>query len=135
MTPMIASLDHLVLTVTDIDATVAFYTETLGMEAEVFHPADGTTRTALRFGTQKINLHQAGAAFRPHARSPVPGSGDLCFLTSEDLEAWAAHLDAQGVAIEEGPVARSGAVGPIRSIYLRDPDGNLLEISQPVAGK
>lgn len=129
MTPRLTSIDHLVLTVADIDATVAFYVDVLGMGRQVFRPADGSTRMALRFGPQKINLHQAGAEFRPHGRSPTPGSGDLCFLTETPLEDWAAHLAACGVAVEEGPVTRSGATGPIRSLYIRDPDGNLIEVS------
>lgn len=132
MTPRVASLDHLVLTVADLEATVVFYEMVLGMTSEVFHPADGTRRLALRFGAQKINLHPAGAEFKPHARTPGPGSADLCFLTETALEAWTLHLDALGVGIEEGPVARNGAAGPLRSIYLRDPDGNLIEISQPL---
>ena len=125
------SLDHLVLTVADIAATVEFYKGVLGMGAEQFTPADGSTRTALKFGSQKINLHQAGAEFDPKARHAQPGSADLCFLTDRPLIQWQAHLTAQGVQIEEGPVQRTGATGPILSIYIRDPDGNLLEISNP----
>ena len=131
MAPRVTSLDHLVLTTRDMEACIGFYSGVLGMEARSFAAADGTTRQALHFGAQKINLHQAGAEFAPHARRPMPGSADLCLLSDTPLEAWQAHLAARGIAIEEGPVARSGATGPIRSLYIRDPDGNLIEISEP----
>ncbi|MFK7753233.1 MAG: VOC family protein [Sedimentitalea sp.] len=129
MSPKLSALDHLVLTVRDLDRTVAFYTSVLGMEVERFHPADGSTRYALRFGCQKINLHVAGHEFEPKARNPAPGSGDLCFLSQTALQDWQSHLAAKGIAIEEGPVARTGATGPILSLYVRDPDGTLIEIS------
>lgn len=127
----IDSLDHLVLTVADIDATVAFYVHALGMEAVTF----GEGRRALSFGSQKINLHPASAPIRPHARRPQAGSADLCFLTGVPLDDVIAHLRACGVAIEEGPVPRTGATAPIRSVYCRDPDGNLIEVAnvQPAA--
>lgn len=118
-------LDHLVLTVADIEATCAFYERVLGMRRVVF----GAGRVALQFGRQKINLHQAGREFEPKALRPTPGSADLCFLAAIPMDAVLAHLAAAGVTIEEGPVARTGALGPIRSVYLRDPDGNLLEIA------
>jgi catechol 2,3-dioxygenase-like lactoylglutathione lyase family enzyme len=121
---LIDHLDHLVLTVADIDATVAFYTSALGMELVTF-----AGRKALRFGEQKINLHQTGNEFEPKAAHPTAGSGDLCFITKAPLEDVIAHLNAGGYSIELGPVARTGAVGTIRSIYLRDPDFNLIEIS------
>ncbi len=127
--PQVEALDHLVLTVADIDATVAFYCGVLGMRREVFRPADGTERVALAFGAQKINLHLAGAEFEPKAMRPVPGSGDLCFLTSDSLDAWQARFSAHGIAVEDGPVARTGATGPLMSLYVRDPDGNLIEVS------
>jgi len=127
--PHIASLDHLVLTVADIDATCAFYVDVLGMQAHRFTPADGSIRTALSFGTQKINLHQKGAEFDPKSAHPTPGSADLCFLTESPLDAWQTHLLTAGVEIEDGPIARTGAAGPITSLYIRDPDGNLIEIS------
>ena len=126
-----SSLDHLVLTVGDIARSLEFYRDVLGMEPLSFEAADGSVRHALRFGGQKINLHQAGAEFAPHAAAPAPGTADLCFLTEAPLGRWQAHLAARGVAVEEGPVARSGATGPIRSLYVRDPDGNLIEISRP----
>jgi catechol 2,3-dioxygenase-like lactoylglutathione lyase family enzyme len=121
---VIDHLDHLVLTVADIDATVAFYSSALGMEVVTFG-----NRKALRFGEQKINLHQAGKEFEPKAAHPTPGSGDLCFITKAPIEKVISHLKALHRAIEEGPVERTGAVGTIRSIYLRDPDFNLIEIS------
>ena len=131
--PNLDTLDHLVLTVADPAATAAFYETVLGMRREIFHPADGTTRIALKFGAQKINLHAAETPFAPHAERPAPGSADLCFLTSAPLEAWQAHLDEQTVPVICGPVARTGATGPIRSIYIRDPDGNLIEIAVPTS--
>lgn len=127
--PEITALDHLVLTVIDIEVTIAFYRDVLGMQPEAFHPADGSTRWALRFGSQKINLHQAGAEFEPKAAEVHPGSADLCFLSETPLEDWQSHFATFGVTVELGPVPRSGATGPIRSLYLRDPDGNLIEIS------
>lgn len=129
MPPKLKSLDHLVLTVSDLSATVTFYSQVLGMRAERFHPADGSTRWALEFGRQKINLHQSGAEFEPKARTVTPGSADLCFLSDVPLEDWQAHLVEKGIEVEQGPIARTGATGPIRSLYVRDPDGNLLEIS------
>ncbi|MBJ6372298.1 VOC family protein [Sedimentitalea arenosa] len=132
MPPRLTALDHLVLTVADIPATLAFYADVLGMTAETFQPADGTMRHALRFGTQKINLHPRGGEFDPRATHPRPGSADLCFLTDRPLADWQAHLQAHGIAVIDGPVRRTGATGPIRSIYLRDPDGNLIEIATPL---
>ncbi|MFE0754463.1 VOC family protein [Inquilinus sp. NPDC058860] len=120
-------LDHLVLTVASIEATCDFYTRALGMQVETF----GQNRKALRFGDQKINLHQAGREFEPKALRPTPGSADLCFIAVTPLEEVVAHLQRLGIAIEEGPVPRTGAAGPIRSVYLRDPDANLIEISNP----
>lgn len=129
MTPRVKALDHLVLTVADIDITVDFYTRVLGMQAERFTPAGDAPRMALRFGVQKINLHQTGAEFRPHAGRVQAGSADICFLSETPLAIWQTHIGAQGIAIEEGPVRRTGSEGPILSIYLRDPDGNLIEVS------
>jgi catechol 2,3-dioxygenase-like lactoylglutathione lyase family enzyme len=121
----IDSLDHLVLTVRDIDASCAFYARVLGMELVTF----GAGRKALAFGTQKINLHQAGREFEPKAQQPTPGSADLCFLTSVPLPEVQRHLAACGVPVAEGPVQRTGAQGPILSVYFRDPDMNLIEVS------
>lgn len=124
---LIQSLDHLVLTVASIEETAAFYCGVLGMERVTF----GAGRTALGFGSQKINLHEAGREFEPKAVRPTPGSGDLCFLASRPLAEVIAAIEAAGIAVEDGPVPRTGAAGPITSIYLRDPDGNLVEISEP----
>jgi catechol 2,3-dioxygenase-like lactoylglutathione lyase family enzyme len=122
----LGGLDHLVLTVTDVEETVAFY-ERLGMRRETF----GDGRIALRFGAQKLNLHRAGAEISPHAEHPTPGSADICFLVEGRLDDVADELTTLGVPIELGPVDRTGATGPIRSVYLRDPDGNLVELSEP----
>jgi len=118
-------LDHFVLTVQDIATTCGFYTRALGMEVVTF----GAGRTALRFGQQKINLHEVGKEYKPNAARPTPGSGDLCFLSDRPLAEWINHLRALGVTIEEGPAKKTGALGPIESIYVRDPDRNLVEIS------
>lgn len=126
----IASIDHIVLTVADIAATCAFYEKALGMGVERFRPADGgAERVALKFGRQKINLHQAGAEFKPHARKPVSGSSDFCLIAATPITQVQAHLISCGVAIELGPAARTGATGKLNSIYFRDPDGNLVEVS------
>jgi catechol 2,3-dioxygenase-like lactoylglutathione lyase family enzyme len=121
-------LDHLVLTVADMDATVEFYTSVLGMQAVTF----GAGRTALTFGHSKINLHQAGREFEPKASRPTPGSADLCLIAADPLERVITELAAHGVPIEEGPVERTGATGSILSVYLRDPDQNLIEVSNYV---
>ena len=118
-------LDHLVLTVADIEATCAFYERVLGMEAVTF----GEGRRALTFGTQKINLHQAGREFEPKAQHPTPGSGDLCLITTTLIHEVLDHLRASGVEVVEGPTRKIGALGPIESVYFRDPDGNLIEVS------
>ncbi len=131
-TPRLTALDHLVLTVADMAATLAFYGDVLGMQADVFTPADGSTRHALCFGQQKINLHPAAAPFDPKAARVTPGSADLCFLSDTPLADWQAHLGRNGIPIEQGPIRRTGAEGPILSIYVRDPDGNLIEIANPV---
>ncbi|MBI2001919.1 MAG: VOC family protein [candidate division NC10 bacterium] len=121
----IERIDHLVLTVQDIAATCNFYSRVLGMQAVTF----GEGRTALQFGQQKINLHQRGKEFEPKAMRPAPGSGDICFITRVPLRQAMDHIISCGVEIIEGPVKRTGALGPIESIYLRDPDGNLVEVS------
>jgi catechol 2,3-dioxygenase-like lactoylglutathione lyase family enzyme len=118
-------LDHLVLTVASIERTCAFYASALGMEVVTF----GAGRTALKFGRQKINLHQVGKEAEPKAARPTPGSGDLCFIAATPLEEVMAHLGGLGVAVELGPVPRAGAIGEMRSIYFRDPDSNLIEVS------
>jgi len=121
----IERLDHLVLTVRSVDATCAFYAKVLNMEAVSF----GSGRRALVFGQQKINLHEAGKEIEPKAAKPAPGSADLCFVIRMPLSEAADHVRACGVEIIEGPVKRTGALGPMVSIYFRDPDGNLIEIS------
>jgi catechol 2,3-dioxygenase-like lactoylglutathione lyase family enzyme len=126
---VIDRLDHLVLTVRDIEATCAFYERVLGMRREGF----GAGRVALRFGRQKINLHPYPSPVEIVAGDPRPGSADLCFIAATPLEDVIAHLEACGVAIEMGPLERTGAEGPINSVYLRDPDGNLIEVSNQAA--
>jgi len=121
----ITGLDHIVLTVRSIARTCEFYKQALNAEVITF----GAGRTALQLGDNKINLHEAGKEFEPKARTPTPGSGDICLITSAPLADVAQHLRAQGIEIEEGPVARTGARGPILSLYIRDPDGNLVEIA------
>jgi catechol 2,3-dioxygenase-like lactoylglutathione lyase family enzyme len=125
MSVKVRAIDHIVLTVKDIDATCAFYARVLGMNVATF----GSGRRALSFGTQKINLHQYGREFEPKAKKPTPGSADLCFLTSISISDVVEHLRACGVELLEGPVQRTGAVGPVMSVYFRDPDGNLIEVS------
>jgi catechol 2,3-dioxygenase-like lactoylglutathione lyase family enzyme len=123
---MITGLDHLVLTVRDLDAAVRFYVDGLGMELREFDQG----RKALHFGNQKIHLHLAGHEFEPKAARATPGSADLCFLTERPLAEVSARLEAIGCPIIEGPVPRTGATGPMLSIYTRDPDGNLVEVAR-----
>jgi len=126
---VIHRLDHLVLTVQNLQNTIDFYENVLGMEVVQF----GGGRYALHFGNQKINLHERGREFEPKADTPLPGSADLCFIASTPLDDVMRHLERCGVAIEEGPVIRTGATGKIRSVYVRDPDRNLIEISNYVS--
>ncbi|MDL5360744.1 VOC family protein [Halalkalicoccus sp. NIPERK01] len=119
-------IDHLVLTVSDVEATCGFYGDVLGATVVTFGPDD---RTALRFGDQKINLHKAGGEFEPHARSPTPGSGDFCLLVESGIEEVVDHLDESDVETVHGPVEKHGTLGPMRSVYVRDPDGNLVELA------
>ena len=121
-------LDHLVLTVHDISASIHFYTRILGMKAVTF----GNARTALVFGDQKINLHQLGNEFEPKAEKVASGSADLCFVTKQNISQILEHLKTEGIDIIEGPVIRTGARSPLLSIYFRDPDGNLLEVANEV---
>lgn len=118
-------LDHFVLTVANIDATCSFYGTVLGMDVTTF----GQGRKALSFGDQKINLHQAGREFEPKALRPTAGSGDFCLITQTPLADVLEHLKLCDVPVEDGPVARTGALGPIVSVYIRDPDHNLVEIA------
>lgn len=125
---MIDHLDHLVLTALNAQATQDFYTRVLGMQLETF----GAGRMAFKFGSQKINLHIRGQEFEPKAHLPVPGALDLCFIASIPLEQVIERLQQANWPIIEGPVLRTGATGPIRSVYVRDPDLNLIEISEQV---
>jgi catechol 2,3-dioxygenase-like lactoylglutathione lyase family enzyme len=129
----ISHIDHLVLTVADIPTTVDWYERVLGMR----HVTFAGERHALTFGRQKLNLHQAGRELEPRAARPIPGSADVCLIAAASLIEVQAHLSARGVPVEQGPVARTGAIGPITSVYVRDPDGNLIEIAEsspPVGG-
>lgn len=119
-------IDHLVLTCADLERSASWYQRVLGMERETFGP---DRRTALRFGSQKLNLHQERAEFRPNAKEARPGSIDICFITAIAAADVARHLGGCGVAIELGPVEKIGALGPMTSVYCRDPDGNLIEIA------
>ena len=123
-------VDHFVLTVADVEASCAFYQRVLGMAVVSF----GDGRKALRFGQQKINLHAHGREFEPKAKRPTPGAADFCLITSVPLGEVTAHLRAEGVAIIEGPVPRTGATGSIVSVYFRDPDGNLVEVANRAGG-
>ncbi|WP_428033679.1 VOC family protein [Amphritea sp.] len=124
----VEQLDHLVLTVTDIQTTVDFYTSVMGMEKVVF----GEGRIALSFGQQKINLHQQGNEFEPKAAHVQPGSADLCFIIHQPIAQAIEHLQRCNVAVIEGPVLRTGATGKILSAYFRDPDGNLIEVANSI---
>lgn len=128
MTITVLSLDHLVLTVVDIDVTCDFYKRVLGMETISF----GDGRRALGFGNQKFNLHQKGKEFEPKAAVPTPGSVDLCLIVATPLEQVVEHLKACAVSVEEGPVKRTGATQPLLSVYIRDPDDNLIELSNQI---
>ena len=121
----VVSLDHLVLTVQDIPRAIKFYVEVLGMQEVTF----GDNRKALAYGQQKINLHKFGEEFEPNAASPLPGSTDLCFIIDGPLEEFIKHLNDNNIAILQGPIARTGALGAIKSVYIRDPDQNLIELS------
>lgn len=121
----ISHIDHLVLTVGDIETTVNFYTKVLNMEEVAFRQG----RKALCFGNQKFNLHQKGKEFEPKALQPTPGAIDICLITETSICDVVGHLKECGVRVEEGPIQRTGAQGPITSVYFRDPDGNLIEVS------
>ena len=123
---MITGIDHFVLTVRSIETTLSFYEQTLGFTRE----STPNRPTAMRFGIQKINLHEAGHSFEPKAAAPTPGSGDFCLVTDRDIAEVVANLTQCGVRIELGPVPRNGAQGPMTSIYFRDPDNNLIEVSR-----
>ncbi|MGH2492180.1 MAG: VOC family protein [Candidatus Limnocylindria bacterium] len=124
----VGRIDHVVLTVADVERTISFYQRVLGMSAVTF----GEGRRALAFGDQKLNLHQAGREFEPKARRPTPGAVDICFTTDVPLDEVAAHLRSQSIEIELGPVDKIGARRALRSLYFRDPDGNLIEVANEV---
>jgi catechol 2,3-dioxygenase-like lactoylglutathione lyase family enzyme len=124
----VTRIDHLVLTVADLERTIAWYAAVAGMR----HVTFGDGRHALAFGEQKINLHVRGHEIEPYATRPTPGSADVCFLVDDDPDVLGARLRALAVAVELGPVPREGAAGRLTSYYLRDPDGNLVELSSPV---
>ena len=119
-------IDHIVLTVRDIEKTCEFYSRVLGMDVVTF----GQNRRALAFGRQKFNLHEHGKEFEPKAKISTPGAIDICLITERPIEEVVAHLKRVGAPIEEGPIKRTGATGPILSVYFRDPDGNLIEVSR-----
>lgn len=127
-------IDHFVLTVADIEATTSFYERALGLERETFRGPDGGLRYALVFGRQKINLQDRGTVTPTKARQPTFGSGDFCLIAAVPLDDVVAHLKAERIPIEAGPVPRRGALGALRSVYFRDPDGNLVEVAEYVAG-
>ena len=126
----ISSIDHVVMTVADISKTIDFYCSVLGTTmVEFVPPTDGPARKSLHFGKQKINLHDAASPYVPHAKAPQAGSVDLCFISAQSLDDWQRHLANHDVSVEEGPVRKTGANGALMSLYIRDPDGNLIEIS------
>ena len=127
---MITSIDHIVLTSKDVDKTIEFYTKVLGMKLESFPVTnEKNKRLALKFGNQKINIHDASSPFSPHAKNPTSGSIDICFLSHVDLTEWSKIFAANNITIENGPIRKTGATGSLMSLYVRDPDGNLIEIS------
>ena len=131
---MITSIDHIVLTSKDVDKTIEFYTKILGMTLELFPVAnEQNKRLALKFGNQKINIHDASSPFSPHAKNPTSGSIDICFLSHVDLTEWSKIFAANNITIENGPIRKTGATGSLMSLYVRDPDGNLIEISNTIA--
>ena len=127
---MLTSIDHIVLTASDMDKTISFYCDVLGMTLEDFTPSDGgEIRRSLRFGDQKINLHDEKSPYKPHAKNPVSGAADICFLSYTPIDKWQNIFSKNEIQIEDGPVQKTGATGPIVSLYVRDPDLNLIEIS------
>ena len=130
---MLTSIDHIVLTASDMDKTISFYCDVLGMTLEDFIPSDGgEVRKSLKFGNQKINLHQEKSPYKPHANNPVSGAVDICFLSSTTIGEWQNIFSEKNIEIEDGPVQKTGATGPIMSLYVRDPDLNLIEISNKI---
>ena len=133
MNPLADRFDHIVLTVNNIETTIIFYERVLGLQKEVFPGSDGTPRYALRFGKNKINLQDRATDVVNKAQSPTFGSADFCLIAGVPLEQFLAHLRAENIPIEAGPVNRRGALGPMRSVYFRDPDGNLVEVSEYIS--
>ena len=130
---MIKSIDHIVLTAQNIEQTITFYCDVLEMQLETFVPPDGSpARQALKFGNQKINLHDAKAPYVPHAKNPTSGAIDICFLSDLPIQECIKRFDLHNIPIENGPVQKTGATGPLMSIYVRDPDGSLIEISNQI---
>jgi len=132
MKQLIDRIDHIVLTVTDIEVTTQYYEKTFGFEREFFKGPEGQPRYALRFGQLKINLQDRDTDTPTKARVPTIGSGDFCLISAVPLDEFIEHLKANQIPIDVGPVSRRGALGPIRSVYLRDPDGNLVEVAEYV---
>ena len=127
------NIDHVVITVLDINKSIDFYSNILEMELQEFlSSTDNIKRKSLKFGKQKINLHEASKPFKPHADNPLPGTIDICFLSEINIDDWIKKFNKFDIKIEDGPVQRTGANGPIRSIYVRDPDKNLIEISNQI---
>ena len=130
---MLFNIDHVVITVSDINKSIDFYSNILGMQLQEFlSSTDNVKRKSLKFGKQKINLHEASKPFKPHANNPIPGTMDICFLSEINIDDWIQIFNKFNVRIEDGPVQKTGANGPIRSIYVRDPDKNLIEISNQI---
>ena len=130
----LTSIDHIVLTASDMDKTISFYCDILGMELQELTPSGGLgeIRRSLKFGNQKINLHDERTPYKPHALNPVSGAVDICFLSSTPIETWKNIFSENNITIEDGPVQKTGAKGPIMSLYVRDPDLNLIEISNKI---
>ena len=130
---MSLKIDHIVITVKDINKSISFYSNVLEMELKEFYSlSDNTTRKSLKFGNQKINLHEALNPFSPHAKHPSPGAVDICFISTKPISEWIDTLKKNKINIEDGPVQKTGAKGPLLSIYIRDPDENLIEISNTI---
>ena len=129
----LTSIDHIVLTASDMDQTISFYCDILGMELQTFTPSDGgQKRWSLKFGDHKINLHDEKLPYNPHAKNPISGAVDICFLSSTPIKTWKNIFSKYNIKIEDGPVRKTGASSPIISLYVRDPDLNLIEISNKI---
>ena len=130
---MILGIDHILLNINDMEKTISFYRDVMGMTVKEFQPVDGgETRKSLSFGNQKINLHHVKSPYKPHAKNSLSGTIEICFLSSTPLEKWESIFLKNGIEIEDGPVKKTGATGPIMSLYIRDPDKNLIEISNKI---